>query len=595
MNPKRYEWNKWQDIDWKVVEIAVFKLQKRIYRASQRGDTQAVHRLQKLLTKSYFGKLWAVKKVTQNNQGKNTAGIDGIKSLTPKQRLDMVKTLRINGKSKPTRRVWIPKNNGEKRPLGIPCMEDRVLQCLVKLALEPEWEAKFEPNSYGFRPGRSCHDAIGAIYNAIRYEAKYVLDADISKCFDNIDHQKLLNKLKTYPGMRRQIKAWLKSGVMDGKLFPTQEGTPQGGIISPLLANIALHGMETVIKRFAGNLTMRTNTGKLITDKLQKQKKLHLIRYADDFVILHNDLNIIEKCKEIIESFLLDIGLELKPSKIRISHTLNEYQGNKGFEFLGFYVRQYKTGINQSARTPQGVRLGYKTLIKPSKANVKARIKQVGDIIRTHKTVTQEVLIKKLNPIIRGWSNYYRSVCSKEIFDYCDNILYHQLRRWAKRRHPKKNGSWVMSKYWRTIGNRNWTFASNEIRILYHSDIEIQRHAKVKGESSIYDGNLTYWATRMGKHPGINPKKAKLLRKQKGKCRYCGLIFKNIKDMEVDHIIPKALGGKDSYDNFQLLHIHCHDTKTIQDLKQINEKESTRFHGYSSKRSGVKGNFHAPF
>ena len=569
MNSQKYEWNNWQDIDWKVVEIAVFKLQKRIYRASQNSNTKAVHRLQKLLTKSFFGKLWAIKKVTQENQGKNTSGIDGVKSLTPKQRFDMVNNLELDGKSKPTCRVWIPKSNGEKRPLGIPSMRDRVLQCLVKLAMEPEWEAKFEPNSFGFRPGRSCHDAIGAIFNAIRYEPKYVLDADIAKCFDNIDHQKLLDKLETYPGLRRQIKAWLKSGVIDGRLFPTKEGTPQGGVISPLLANIALHGMENVIKSLARNLEMKSSTGRVIKDKHERQKKVHLIRYADDFVILHNDLTVVEKCREAIESFLKDMGLELKLSKTRYSHTLNEFEGNRGFDFLGFNIRQYKTGINQSAKTPKGVKLGYKTLIKPSQERIKSHTKQVGDVIRAHRTVTQDVLINKLNPIIRGWSNYYKTVCSSEAFEHCDNILYHQLRRWAKRRHPKKNGHWVTNKYWRASGGRKWTFASQEAKILYHSDIEIQRDIKVKGDNSIYDGNLVYWATRMGKHPEISTKKAKLLKMQKGKCNHCGLIFKNSRDMEVDRIVPKALGGKDRYDNFQLLHIYCHDSKTVEDLKKI--------------------------
>ncbi|MGL5795599.1 MAG: group II intron reverse transcriptase, partial [Waterburya sp.] len=317
-----------------------------------------------------------------------------------------------------------------------------------------------------------------------------------------------------------------------------------------LLANIALHGMEIEIKKLARNLEMISKTGEVIKDKKAKEKKLHLIRYADDFVILHNDINVIYKCKETIESFLREMGLELKPSKTKISHTLNKFQGNVGFDFLGFNVRQYKTGINQSAKTPKGEKQGHKTLIKPSKDKIKAHIKKVGHTIRSHRTVSQEVLIDKLNPIIRGWANYYRTVCSKETFDYCDNILYHQLRRWAKRRHPKKNGYWVSDKYWRRVGKRNWTFATSETKILYHSEIEIQRHIKVKGTNSIYDGDLTYWATRMGKHPGISMKKAKLLKAQKGKCSQCGLFFKDIKETEVDHIIPKALGGKDEYQNF---------------------------------------------
>lgn len=225
----------WNTTNWRKLEKYVFKLQKRIYKASERGDLKAVRRLQKTLTRSWSAKMLAVRKVSQENQGKKTAGVDGVKSLTPKQRLELAKRLRLNQKVKPTRRVWIPKpGSTDKRPLGIPTMDDRALQCLVKLALEPEWEALFEPNSYGFRPGRAAQDAIGAIFGGIRAKAKYVLDADIAKCFDRINHNVLLKKLNTFPTLRRLVKRWLEAGVMDGKeMFPTHEGTPQGGCITP--------------------------------------------------------------------------------------------------------------------------------------------------------------------------------------------------------------------------------------------------------------------------------------------------------------------------------------------------------------------------
>jgi RNA-directed DNA polymerase len=241
-----YEWN---TLPWRVIERQVFMLQKLFYQASRRGEVALVHKLQRLLITSWSAKCFAVRRVTQDNRGKKTAGVDGRTALAPKQRLALVESLTLTAEAQPLRRVWIPKpGTTEQRALGIPTIRDRALQALVTLALEPEWEAKFEPNSYGFRPGRSCHDAIEAIFDSIKTKPKYVLDADIAKCFDRISHTALLHKLGTFPRLRRVIRAWLKAGVMDGgTLFPTEEGTPQGGVISPLLANIALHGFETAI------------------------------------------------------------------------------------------------------------------------------------------------------------------------------------------------------------------------------------------------------------------------------------------------------------------------------------------------------------
>jgi RNA-directed DNA polymerase len=304
--------------------------------------------------------------VTQDNRGKNTAGVDGVKAITPKQRLQLALSLTLSEKVLPTRRVWIPKpGKSEKRPLGIPTLRNRAQQALVLLALEPEWEAKFESNSYGFRPGRCCHDAIEAIFAAICHKAKYVLDADIAKCFDRINHQALLNKLDTFPFMRRVIQAWLKAGVMEGnQLFPTAEGTPQGGVSSPLLANVALHGLETIVA--------------------ESHPQARVIRYADDLVCIHENLGVIEQVKQTVSGWLASIGLELKPDKTRITHTLIAHKGGVGFDFLGFNIRQYQVGKTHSGRTAGRELIGYKTRIKPSKEAMHKHLQRIRTVIKTH-------------------------------------------------------------------------------------------------------------------------------------------------------------------------------------------------------------------
>jgi RNA-directed DNA polymerase len=562
----------WNQVDWRKLERRVYKLQKRIFRASSRGDIRAVRRLQKTLMRSWSAKMLAVRRVTQDNQGKKTAGVDGIKSLTPVQRLAMVNKLELKGKARPTRRVWIDKpGTDEKRPLGIPTMYDRALQALVKLALDPEWEARFEPNSYGFRPGRSCHDAIEAIFKAIRQKPKYVLDADIAKCFDRINHEELLRKLNTFPTIRRQVRAWLKAGVMNGKeLFPTSEGTPQGGVISPLLANIALHGMEERIKQVFPELKKHQRET-WFHKKGEYFSPPNLIRYADDLVITHEDITVVQRCQQITAEWLKGMGLELKPSKTRTVHTLKRYEGQEpGFNFLGFNVRQYQVGKYNTGCTSMGEPLGFKTIIKPSKQKIKVHYNQITEVVNQYKTATQAALIARLNPIISGWANYYRTVASQDEYSKTDNKVYWKLKSWAQRRHPNKSGHWITNKYWQTIGGDNWVFATsqedkNPLRLLKHAEIKSKKHVKVKGEASPFDGNLVYWSTRMGNHPEMPKWEATLLKRQKGKCTHCGLYFTESSVMEVDHVIPKSKGGKNNYDNLQLLHRHCHDEKTATD------------------------------
>ena len=514
--------------------------------------------------------------------------MDGVKSLTPIARIKLAKQLRIKGKSQATRRVWIPKpGKTEKRPLGIPTMHDRALQGVVKNVIEPEWEAVFEPNSYGFRPGRACQDAIQQIRRCIEKKPKYVLDADISKCFDKIDHKALLNKLGYKGKVRQQIKAWLKSGVIDNNTFlETEEGTPQGGVISPLLANIALHGLENYLNEFAKTIDLKRPGLRCQESRQTKVKSLNFIRYADDFVLMHKDKKVILDGKKVIEEWLSKIGLELKPSKTRIAHTLlseESEDGLAGFDFLGFHIQSFKVGYHSSIRLSTGKRPGIRTLIIPTKEAYKKHQKKLSETIKNKKIKGQAELIGKLNPIIRGWMNYYKTSDISTVGGNSkqDNDLYHKLRSWSRRR-CKAEWKKAYEKYWHNVtikGRKVKRFSTREgkngLYLTKHTDTSCSnKYVKVKGNASPYDGNLSYWATRMGKHPEMNSLKASLLKKQKGKCIHCGLFIRDSDIQEADHIIAKKLNGKNVYSNYQLLHGHCHDEKTAEDIKLINAVRS---------------------
>ncbi len=559
----------WTEIPWRKLEQHLYRLQKRIFKASERGDLKTVHTLQNLLMKSRSARLLAVRRVTQDNQGKKTAGIDGVKAVQPAGRLAMVEAIHpkriAERKPQPLRRVWIPKpGKTEQRPLGIPVMIDRACQALAKQALEPQWEAKFEANSYGFRPGRSAHDAIEAIFSNICLKSKYVLDADIKGCFDNIDHQALVGKLHTYPAMRRLVKGWLKAGVMEAlELSPTNAGTPQGGVVSPLLANIALYGMEETL--------LSAYTGESKAPSAQRGAP-QLIRYADDFVVLHAQEAEVIKAQHIIATWLQGIGLELKPSKTRLSHTLKEYQGNVGFDFLGFTIRQFPVGKTHTARY-KGRPLGFKTLIKPSKEGVQRHLQELRMIVRKSQSLPQEEIIAQLNPVIKGWAQYYRTVVSTKQFERCDHLLFQTLWHQMLRKHPKKGVKWVKRKYWRTMEGNTWTYATPEgpqqREIIKHAATSMQRHTKVKGKASPFDGNLLYWAKRLRNHPLTRTTIGKLLQKQQGKCRWCGLHFREEDLIEIDHITPKSEGGGEELSNKFALHRHCHDQRHAKHAKSV--------------------------
>lgn len=414
----------WNSIDWNQANRVVRNLRQRIFKATQAGDFIKVRQLQKLMLRNYSNTLISVRRVTQVNAGKYTHGVDKVIVKTPEARSILVDEIQQfqPWKTQPARRVYIPKSNGKQRPLGIPTVLDRVHQARVKNALEPEWEAKFEGISYGFRPGRGCHDAIMAIYGFSRpnKKKKWVVDADIKGAFDNIDHEFLLNAIGNFPA-RQLIKKWLKSGYVDKNVFhDTEAGTPQGGIISPLLANIALHGMEDALK------IKRANSSGVVVGTRG------VVRYADDFVVFCETKEDAEKSICELQTWLAERGLTLSEEKTKIVHL------TEGFDFLGFNVRLYNR-----PSTPTG----YKLLIKPSKKSLQSFKDRLKTEWMSLRGANATAVIHRLNPIIRGWANYYRIGNSVDAFKHLDMFMFLRAVRWAKRQHPGRSWKYITQKY----------------------------------------------------------------------------------------------------------------------------------------------------
>lgn len=530
----------WHTIDWQQAHAHVRRLQARIVKATQEGRWGKIKSLQRLLTRSFYAKAIAVKRVTQN-KGKKTPGVDGVVWRTPQEKWEAIQDLQQRGyQPQPLRRIYIPKGNDKtkKRPLGIPTMKDRAMQALYLLALEPIAETTGDPDSYGFRKERSCADAIGQCFIALGkpISPQWVLEGDIRACFDSISHEWLLANI---PMEKEILRKWLEAGYMEqGQLFPTDAGTPQGGIASPVLANMALDGLQTLLREQFPPSTGRGET--------YFAPKVNLIRYADDFVITGVSKELLEsKVKPLIEAFLSERGLELSPQKTVITHI------EEGFDFLGQNVRKYNG----------------KLLIKPSKKSVKKHLDQVRSIIRENPTLSAGKLIRMLNPILRGWAMYHHHVVSKETFSHVQKELTFALIRWAKRRHRNKGAKWCKKKYFKRENGHDWIFfgedRGQEITLFSPAYLPIERHAKIRKDANPFDPEWEmYFEKRLEKkmvnHLYGRKQLIRLWKDQNGIYPICQERITVETGWNNHHIKPRALGGSDTYENRVLLHPNCH-------------------------------------
>lgn len=529
----------WEAIDWQKALAYVKKLQVRIVKAQKEGHYSKVKSLQWLLTHSFYAKALAVKRVT-SNQGKRTSGVDHELWLTPQAKFNAISKLNRRGyHPQPLRRHYIPKKNGKMRPLGIPTMTDRAMQTLYKFSLEPIAETYADPNSYGFRIGRSTHDAIEQCFTDLNKgkSPEWILEGDIKGCFDHISHEWLLENI---PMDTQILEKWLKCGYVETrKLFLTDEGAPQGGTISPTLMNMTLDGLERLLQE-------RLPTRQKVNGRTHFNK-LNFVRYADDFIITGESPEFLrDKVLPIVKEFLTERGLQLSEEKTVITHI------EDGFDFLGKNIRKYNG----------------KLLIKPSKTSVKSFLEKVRSIIKGNKSTKQETLIRKLNPVIRGWVNNQRYVVSSKVFSRVDYEIYKCLWQWAKRRHKKKSHKWIAQKYWHHIGSRQWTFSvpyenqSTEgeplyCKLEYATDTKIIRFKKIVAEANPFDECWTdYFEEREGEKLLNSTKgREKLLtiwRRQHRRCPVCGDLITSETGFKVH-----TPAGKNSQKI--MVHKECHE------------------------------------